>query len=186
MRCPVSRDSVKGQSRLYRDCPFSVPRSIENRRPSCYSGAMKQQRRVVLYGSSLILGTVGWSLERYPELEVLRLASPLPEQQELAALAPDVVLFDVRSSRPNLAGSMLEARPGLLLIGLDADSDRAVIWTGEGSRALSAEDLFRVMTGRPESSVRVTQARRNIQIEGRGRETSSSSARSISAKGARR
>lgn len=102
---------------------------------------MKQQRRVVLYGSSLILGAVGASLRRYPDLEILSMGSPLPAEQDLAALAPDVVLFDLGSARPDLAGSMLEVGPRLLLIGLDADSDRMLIWAGEGSRVLSVEDL---------------------------------------------
>jgi len=106
---------------------------------------MKQQQRVVLYGSSLILDTVGVSLRRYPGLEILPLDAPLPGGQELAALAPDVVLFDLRSARPNLPGAMLEARPHLLLIGLDGDSDRVVTWAGEGSRVLSVEHLMRVI-----------------------------------------
>lgn len=69
------------------------------------------------------------------------MGSPLPADPGLAALAPDVVLFDLRSARPALAGSMLEVGPRLLLIGLDAEGERAVIWAGQGSRALSVDDL---------------------------------------------
>jgi len=102
-----------------------------------------------LYGSSLILGTVGVSLRQHPDLEIVPLGSPLPALPELTALAPDVVLFDLRSASPDLAGSWLEARPHLLLIGLDADSDQTVFWAGERSRVLSIQDLVQVIQADP-------------------------------------
>jgi hypothetical protein len=106
---------------------------------------MERRQRVLVYGKSLILETVRAGLGRYPHLELVPLAPPLPTLQELEGLAPDVILFDVESARPEAALALLEARPNLLLIGLDPDSDQLLLWTGERSHALTVQDLVQVI-----------------------------------------
>ena len=102
---------------------------------------MKKQRRVVLYGKSVILGTVGASLEHYSDFEVITLSPPLPGTQELGSLAPDVVIFDLQAAQPDAALSLLESRPQLMLIGIDPSSEQVLFWTGKHMSALSAQDL---------------------------------------------
>ncbi len=106
---------------------------------------METRRRVLLYGRSLILGTVGASLKRYPHLELVALAPPLPSPQELGALAPDVIIFDVEAARPEAAIALLEACPSLLLIGIGPSSDQMLLWSGQQSRALAMQDLVQAI-----------------------------------------
>ncbi|MEW5956752.1 MAG: hypothetical protein AB1801_03440 [Chloroflexota bacterium] len=103
------------------------------------------KQRVILYGRSVILGTVGASLQQYPHLELVSLVPPLPAAQELGALAPDVIIFDVGAARPEAAIALLEARPHLLLIGIDPGSDRMLLWSGQQSRALAMQDVVHVI-----------------------------------------
>lgn len=102
-------------------------------------------RRVLLYGKSVILGAVGASLRGCPYLEVVSLAPPLPAAQELCALAPDAIIFDLEAAHPDAALSLLQGRPRLLLIGLDPATDQMLLWSGEHSRALSMQDLVQAL-----------------------------------------
>jgi hypothetical protein len=113
-----------------------------------------EKRRVVLYGKSVILGTLRASFQRYPDLEVLSLSPPLPSAQELAALAPDVILFDMETGRPEAAFSLLGTCPGLLLIGVDPSTNQALLWSGRQLRELSTQDLVQLMNdGEPTASI---------------------------------
>jgi hypothetical protein len=102
-------------------------------------------RRVVLYGRSVILGTLRASFERYPDLEIVSLSPPFPSAQELGALKPDVILFDSENARPEAAFALLGTRPGLLLIGIDPSANQALLWSGRQLRELSTQDLVRVI-----------------------------------------
>jgi len=99
-----------------------------------------EKRLVVLYGNSVIVGTVGASLRRSNQYKVVPI---LPSQQsELEAMAPDVVVFDLESARPEVAFSMLESHPGLKLVGISPDSNLVRIWSGKQLRELSTKDLL--------------------------------------------
>jgi len=103
------------------------------------------KRRIVLYGTSIIVGTVGASLKRSPQYEVIPL---LPARQsELGALAPDVVVFDLEDARPNEAFSLLESLPGLMLVGLSPDTNLVKVWSGRQLRELSTNDLLGIIDG---------------------------------------
>ena len=105
---------------------------------------MEKRRRIVLFGNSLVVGTVGASLRRLPQYEVVSL--PTAQQNELEATAPDVVLFDLEAARPEAAFSLLERRPGLLVIGVSPDKNVAGIWSGKQLRELSMRDLVEVIS----------------------------------------
>ena len=106
---------------------------------------MEKRRRVILYGKSVILGSVGASLRDVPGLELIPLASPLPEAKDLSALEPDAIIFDLEAAHPDAALSLLRQRPGLLLIGVDPGSDEMVIVTSRQRRAVAVADLLRVI-----------------------------------------
>ncbi len=106
---------------------------------------MEKRRRVLLYGKSVILGTVGASLRRCPQLEIVSLTPPLPTARELAALEPEVIIFDIEAAHPEPAISLLEAHPGLLLIGIDPERDRMLVLPGESRRVLTIDDLIKVI-----------------------------------------
>ena len=105
------------------------------------------KRRVILYGKSVILGTVGASLGRYPQLEVVSLSPPFPTAQELEAMAPVAILFDLEAARPEGVFSLLETCPGLLLVGVNPDTNEALMWTGQQLHELSTQGLVDVITG---------------------------------------
>jgi hypothetical protein len=98
-----------------------------------------------MYGRSVILGTLEASLERYPDLEVLSLSPPFPSGQELCLLAPDVILFDMETPRPEAAFALLGTRPHLQLIGIDPSTNQVLVWSGRQFCELSTQDLVRVM-----------------------------------------
>jgi hypothetical protein len=106
---------------------------------------MERQRRIILYGKSVIMGSVGASLRGVPGLEIIPLAPPLPEAKDLAALAPDAIIFDLDAAHPDAALSMLRQRPELLLIGVDPASDKLVVVTARESRAVAVADLLEVI-----------------------------------------
>jgi hypothetical protein len=103
-------------------------------------------RRICLYGNSVILGTLGVSLRRYPELEVTSLWPDPIKVSELQALNPDVIIFDLDAPRPEAAFSLLESCPGLLLIGVSPDTNYVRTWHGQQLRELpSTKDLVEVI-----------------------------------------
>jgi hypothetical protein len=108
---------------------------------------MEKRRRVLLYGRSLILESVGASLQQYSRMEIVFLSPPLPTEQELGALAPDVIIFDVDAAHPELAISLLKECPSLLLIGIDPGSDQMLLWSGQTSRVLTTDGLVQMIEG---------------------------------------
>ena len=102
---------------------------------------MTKSRRIVLYGDSIILGSVGASLERVPRFEVTHLSPPLPGASELEPMDPDVIVFDVDSDVAAGAFSLLETRPGLLILGISPDGNVVRQWSGRQYTELSTSDL---------------------------------------------
>ncbi len=105
---------------------------------------MAISRRVCLYGNSVILGTVGASLRRRTKLEVTAITQPVRDG-ELDAMKPDVILFDLEAPRPEAAFSLLERRPGLLVIGVSPDTNVVKMWSGRQLRELSMTDLLKAI-----------------------------------------
>lgn len=105
-----------------------------------------QKRRVLLYGKSWILGAVGASLKQYPHLEIVPLAPPLPEVQQLRALSPTVVIFDLGSVPPEFPFWLLREQPDLVLIGMDAAGDKLLLLPSRQAGALTTDDLVQVLS----------------------------------------
>lgn len=101
--------------------------------------------RIVLVGHSVLLDTVAAGLRRFPDIEIIPLPAPPLGMEPLAALRPDVILFDVGADFPQCAFVLLQRRPGLRLIGLDADRNRAVVWSGQQLNELSLNELARLL-----------------------------------------
>ena len=105
------------------------------------------QRRAIVYGDSLILEGVRASLDKCPGLEVLVLHQPpetLPD--ELRAHCPAALIFDVEAIQPELLLSLFQ-QPCLLLIGIDPETHRALVWSGRQAAAVDAADLLQVIIG---------------------------------------
>lgn len=109
------------------------------------ANTLERPRRVLLYGKSVILGTLEASLKRHPQMEIRVLSAPFPTVEELQALAPDVILFDVAAPRPEAAFALLETYPGLLMIGIDPSSDEMLLLTSHPVQALAIHDLVHLI-----------------------------------------
>lgn len=107
-----------------------------------------EPRRVILFGKSVILGTVGASLRQRPEFEVIALAPPFPSAAELEQLAPEIILFDLQAPPPEPAFALLESCPGLLLVGVSPDRNEVTMWSGQTFSQLSTQELVRAIATR--------------------------------------
>jgi hypothetical protein len=104
---------------------------------------MKARLRIVLYGQSVILGVLAASFQRYPQLDVITLTSSYATlaMQQLAALIPDVIIFDANAGLPEVTFSLLQSCPELRIIGIDPGKNQARLWAGQLLSELSTSDL---------------------------------------------
>jgi hypothetical protein len=106
-------------------------------------------RRVILYGNSVILGTLGASLIHHADLDIIPLSPPLPGAEVLATLKPDVILFDITAARPKAVFTLLETCPNLLLIGVSPETHQVQLWTSGQERAGTMLDLVKLISSKP-------------------------------------
>jgi len=105
----------------------------------------ENQRRTILYGDSLILQGVRAELAGHPGLQVLMLDQPLEEPlEELRALKPEVIIFDLSAVQPDFLLAMLQ-EPDLLLVGINPETHQALVWSGRQAAAAVAADLVEVI-----------------------------------------
>ena len=107
-------------------------------------------RRVLLCGRSLLLSGVAASLAERPGLKVARAATWAEAGQRLAPPAgiPDVLIFDLTSSNESHILPLLLKNPGLLLIGLDTETNQAVLVSGQKARSLTLNQIREIVEGR--------------------------------------
>ncbi len=111
----------------------------------------KMMKTVVLFGSSLAVSSIGASLRGCPGLRVLAVDSASATAGEhgaaqgLAALRPDVVLFDLATVPTDFAIALWKARPDTLLIGIDLLANQALVLSGKPARAHTTDDLLQVI-----------------------------------------
>jgi hypothetical protein len=103
--------------------------------------------KVVLYGNSLALSGVGASLEGHAGLELLRVEPGESSARALHELQADVVVFDLATAQPDVV-QLWRRHPPVLPIGMDLLKHEVVVFSGKPSRALTTEDLVRVIEGR--------------------------------------
>lgn len=112
---------------------------------------MEEQHVVMLLGNSLFVAGVEASLRGHPGLEVVRIDTTFPNAvQRLDALRPDVIIFDLTApnspfSNLYFPSSILQEHPGLSLIGLDLNSNKVLVLSGQQYTVLAASDLAQVI-----------------------------------------
>jgi hypothetical protein len=107
---------------------------------------MDEIRRVVLYGSDLVVSTVGANLQGRAGFQIVQIDPLLPDAlQRLEAARPHVVLFDLAGAQPDFTITVLRKNPGLLLIGVDLSTGKMLVMSGEESRLLTTDDLVHIM-----------------------------------------
>lgn len=114
---------------------------------------MVTRRTVVLMGDSLLIAGVEASLRDEPEMDVMRMRidAILPDvAQRLSVLSPDVVIFNLVApgspfSDLHFSATILQEHPGMALIGLDPNSNTALVLSGQERTVLAADDLAQVI-----------------------------------------
>jgi len=112
---------------------------------------VKANRRILIYGNSVILGTIGIGLGRNPQFEVTKLAPPLQETQKLDAAKIDILL-DLETTHPDVVLSLLEINPALQLIGISPGINLVKVWSLRELRELSMQDLLKVIRSEAKDS----------------------------------
>jgi hypothetical protein len=114
--------------------------------PAIISDAPIMNHRVALLGSSLTLASIGAALATSPELELLSAELPCDDPpSRVDALAPNVVIFDLAAGLPDHSLRHLAERPDLALIGLDLESGRMLLLSGERATLSTTDDLVRAV-----------------------------------------
>lgn len=106
---------------------------------------MKASKRILLYGNSVVLGTIGASLNRFCEYEVVTLKLPQKESIWLGPAIIDILIFDSQRTRPEEVMCFLRANSALLLIGIDPDVNQVQLWSGRQIRELSTQGLLKLL-----------------------------------------
>jgi hypothetical protein len=106
---------------------------------------METNKRILLYGNSLILGSIGNSLCRSPQFEVTTFLPTLEGIQKVDSLKPDILLFDLETTRPETVFSLLESDQNLQVIGISPDINLVKVWSIRELREVSMGDLLEVI-----------------------------------------
>ena len=109
---------------------------------------MNPSRRIILYGNSVILGTIGAGLRRCPQFRVVTQAPTPRPAMALHKGNQDVVLFDLEAPHTEAVFSLLKDDPTILLIGVSPSTNLVDIWSSRELRDISMLDLVGLLEGR--------------------------------------
>jgi hypothetical protein len=103
-------------------------------------------KRVVLYGKSLVISTIGASLQGCPDIQLLPVDPAMPDVQDhLRLLQPDVIILDQTTIQPDFPVGLWKLQPELLLIGLDLMGGTALVLSNQPAQLLTTNDLLQLL-----------------------------------------
>lgn len=107
---------------------------------------MVPSSRLIVYGNSVFLAGIKTQLEQVPALELFAMeAAQTKVVDRMCACQPQAVIFDLSMGYPDFALSLLHELPGLLLIGVDPNSNEMLVLSGQQERAVTLTDLLKVI-----------------------------------------
>jgi hypothetical protein len=107
---------------------------------------MVANSRLVVYGNSVFLAGIKAQLEHADELELITMdVAPTDVAGWVLACQPQVVLFDLSMGYPDFAVALLHEQPGLLLIGVDPNSNELLVLSSHQEQAVAMADLLKVI-----------------------------------------
>jgi hypothetical protein len=106
---------------------------------------METRLKVLIYGDTLLLAGLQASLAGYATLDVTVFGGQSVSAEELCAARPDAVLFDLEAVPPAFLSLLTRTLPDLLLVGVDAATNRVLIWSEQPFGALSTCDLVKLL-----------------------------------------
>ena len=98
-------------------------------------------RTVLFHGESMLLSLLADSLEQRANLRVLRTYTPSEVAKLSADGMPDVLVYDLAPASESAILPLLFQNPHLLLVGLDVETNRAVLLAGQERRCLTLEGV---------------------------------------------
>jgi hypothetical protein len=98
-----------------------------------------ETRTVFMYGRSMLLTLVAGSLAQNPELHVIHGETWGEIERQTNEFSPDVLIYDLDSASESAILPLLFKNPRLQLIGLDVETNRAVLIIGKETRSLTLE-----------------------------------------------
>jgi hypothetical protein len=106
---------------------------------------VKANRRILLYGNSVILGSIGAGLRRCPQFEVTTLAAPLQNSLSLETVKPDIVLFDLEACQTEAPFFMMKTHPSLVLIGVSPGTNLVQVWNSKQLQEMTMQGLLELI-----------------------------------------
>jgi hypothetical protein len=106
------------------------------------------RRTVLLFGQTLLLSGVAANLAQSPGLGLLQVPTWEEASRLLAARIPDVLIFDLTHENQSHVLPLLVRNPGMLLIGLDLEHNRAVLLSGQETHAPTLERIRNIVQGK--------------------------------------
>jgi hypothetical protein len=104
-----------------------------------------EDRTILLFGKSMLLTLVANSLAQNPNLHVIHETSWSEVAANAAGCHPDVLIYDLDSASESAILPMLYENPHLLLIGLDVETNRAVLIAGQETSSLTLERVKEIV-----------------------------------------
>lgn len=101
---------------------------------------------LVLLGNSVFLAGIKAQLEQVSALELITIDSvPADVASWVRRVRPQAVLFDLTMQHPDFAVALLREQPGLLLLGVDPNSNELLVLSSHPQQALSVSDLVQII-----------------------------------------
>ncbi len=110
------------------------------------TGTHGRNPRLILYGNSIFLAGIKAQLAHDPALELITVEAVRTDVVDwIRACQPQVVFFDLAMGYLDFAVALLHEQPGLLLIGVDPDSNELLVLSSQQKRAVAMADLLKVI-----------------------------------------
>jgi hypothetical protein len=108
---------------------------------------MSFNKSVVIFGKTLNLAGISACLKHEEDLVVFEIDPQDPDaRQQLEAMTPDVIFFDLSDPSSDLDMVLLRSKPGLLLIGVNPSKDEVIFLKGHSSRVFTTGDLSKLIS----------------------------------------
>lgn len=102
-------------------------------------------RMVILYGQSMLLSLVADSLANSSNLRIAEAATWEDVDCIAAQFPPDVLIYDLGSAQESRILPLLFKNSHLLLIGLDVETNRAILLAGQEANSLTIERIKEII-----------------------------------------
>lgn len=115
---------------------------------------MAHKTRVAVYGSCVYMTSLALGLQANPALDVVHISRISPAfSQGLAEFEPAVIAFDAGDAPEDLARSVLQDRPDLLLISVEQATDEMLLLpSGQRATVRTANDFLELINSRENRS----------------------------------